>query len=219
MDGVGSDRRQRKRERMAGEILQAAARVFARRGFDGATVREIAEEADIAEGTIYNYFESKEDLLVQLPHLVQHPLLEIADSGELMARTVEANDDDEVVIKQMLQEGLQSIRQHVDIFKILLTSLPVATPEVQETYLRQIILQISGTLEMYLRRRIAEGRFRTMNPAIAARAWLGAFFTFILTQEVLPGRLVTPMDYDEVIDEVAHLLLFGVMARSEETNT
>jgi AcrR family transcriptional regulator len=48
-----------------GEILQAARRVFARRGFRPATVDEIAVEAGIAKGTLYLYFESKEAIYLK----------------------------------------------------------------------------------------------------------------------------------------------------------
>src|SRR5438309_9159964 len=49
------------------QILAAAARIFARKGFDRATVTEIARAAGLAEGSIYNYFRSKEELLVHIP--------------------------------------------------------------------------------------------------------------------------------------------------------
>src|SRR5688500_19561603 len=51
-----------KRER----ILDAAERVFARVGFFAARVTEIAKEAGVADGTIYLYFKSKDDLLISL---------------------------------------------------------------------------------------------------------------------------------------------------------
>jgi TetR/AcrR family transcriptional regulator, fatty acid metabolism regulator protein len=47
-------------------ILDAAVRVFARKGFFGAKVSEIARKADVADGTIYLYFKNKEDILVSL---------------------------------------------------------------------------------------------------------------------------------------------------------
>ncbi|MFC1951220.1 helix-turn-helix domain-containing protein, partial [Chloroflexota bacterium] len=50
----------RKRQR---QILSAARRVFSQKGFAEATTAEIAREAGVSEGTIYNYFESKRDLL------------------------------------------------------------------------------------------------------------------------------------------------------------
>ncbi|MGH7621033.1 MAG: TetR/AcrR family transcriptional regulator, partial [Gemmatimonadaceae bacterium] len=48
------------------EILAAARRVFAARGFRGTTIADIAEEASIALGTIYLYFESKEAVFAAL---------------------------------------------------------------------------------------------------------------------------------------------------------
>src|SRR4029077_18593957 len=47
-------------------ILQAAVKVFARKGYHGAKVSEIARRADVADGTIYLYFRNKEDILVSL---------------------------------------------------------------------------------------------------------------------------------------------------------
>ncbi|MGN6109004.1 MAG: TetR/AcrR family transcriptional regulator [Kofleriaceae bacterium] len=56
------ENRSDKRER----ILSAAERVFARRGFFAARVSEIAKDAGVADGTIYLYFKSKDDLLISL---------------------------------------------------------------------------------------------------------------------------------------------------------
>ncbi len=50
-----------------GRIIKAAEKVFAEKGFDSATMSEIAEVAGVAEGTIYTYFHNKKDLLLSLP--------------------------------------------------------------------------------------------------------------------------------------------------------
>ncbi|HEY4245141.1 MAG TPA: helix-turn-helix domain-containing protein, partial [Kofleriaceae bacterium] len=57
-----ADRGGDKRER----ILAAAERVFAKNGFFAARVSEIAKDAGVADGTIYLYFKSKDDLLISL---------------------------------------------------------------------------------------------------------------------------------------------------------
>jgi TetR/AcrR family fatty acid metabolism transcriptional regulator len=44
-------------------LLDAATRVFAAKGFNGATIRDVARAAGVADGTIYNYFANKEALL------------------------------------------------------------------------------------------------------------------------------------------------------------
>src|SRR5215467_10954443 len=54
----GGDKRER--------ILTSAMRVFASKGFYGAKVSDIAEDAGVADGTIYLYFRSKDDLLISL---------------------------------------------------------------------------------------------------------------------------------------------------------
>ena len=57
-----ADRAADKRER----ILDAAERIFARHGFFAAKVSDVAKEAGVADGTIYLYFKSKDDLLISL---------------------------------------------------------------------------------------------------------------------------------------------------------
>lgn len=48
------------------QIIAAAAKVFNERGFAGATIDQVAAQANIAKGSVYNYFKSKQDLFVQV---------------------------------------------------------------------------------------------------------------------------------------------------------
>ena len=59
-------RKERERERHRAEILDAAERVFVSKGYQGATVEEIGQEAEFAVGTIYNFFASKEELFLEV---------------------------------------------------------------------------------------------------------------------------------------------------------
>jgi len=47
-------------------IIQAAVKIFARKGFYNAKIAEIAREAQVADGTIYLYFQNKDDILINL---------------------------------------------------------------------------------------------------------------------------------------------------------
>jgi AcrR family transcriptional regulator len=57
-------RRERKKSAARARILSAAIELFSRRGLEAVTVEEIAAAADVGKGTIYNYFATKEDIVV-----------------------------------------------------------------------------------------------------------------------------------------------------------
>src|ERR1700756_4556310 len=83
--------RSERRARTRARLLEAAARVYARRGFDAATLDEIAEEAGFTKGAVYDHFGSKENLLFALldEHLAGQIAEQIAlfdSSGETVER-------------------------------------------------------------------------------------------------------------------------------------
>ena len=69
---------QRKAERQRA-ILEAAIRAFSRQGYHGCTVAQVAREAEMADGTLYLYFQGKEDLLISAFRFVLEGLMERLD--------------------------------------------------------------------------------------------------------------------------------------------
>lgn len=69
-------RREREREEHRRQILKAAERVFARQGYDGATIGQIAREAEFAVGTLYKFFENKEDLYGEVMRFLARELMQ-----------------------------------------------------------------------------------------------------------------------------------------------
>lgn len=68
--------RARKKEQTRRLIGDAAARLFAERGFDAVTVANVARAADVSEGTVFNYFPTKEDLFYDQMEVFESALLE-----------------------------------------------------------------------------------------------------------------------------------------------
>ena len=75
-------RSKRRIARRKNEILDAAARIFAEKGYANTTTKAIADAADMAEGTLYNYFESKRDILLGILRQFQQEADELLDGIE-----------------------------------------------------------------------------------------------------------------------------------------
>lgn len=68
------ERKERERERRRQQIIVAAKRVFSRKGFNKATMEDIASEAELSPGTLYLYFKNKDELYASLSLRILHYL-------------------------------------------------------------------------------------------------------------------------------------------------
>lgn len=92
-DGMTAGRRERKKAQTRRAILSAAANLFSQRGYDQSSIDDIAEAADVAKRTLYNNFESKEEIVLALRFQYFETLIEKAcrraDSGQSPLAAIE----------------------------------------------------------------------------------------------------------------------------------
>ncbi len=200
-------RRERLSRQRAERILEAAATVFARKGFHQATIREIAELADVAEGTIYNYFADKRDLLVAMTrHVIAH------SAGDALAQI--GTDDVRTFVAAFLSDRFDFAGRNLNFIRALMTE--VWTDEAfRQQYLRQVITPLMSILEGYLRARIQDGGLRPVNTRVVVRAMTGSFLIFLLLGEMDPDQPDLAKGREELIDELADFFLFGLQPRPE----
>jgi len=207
-----AQRRPGREEARRAQILDAAARVFARKGFGGATVSDIARAARLAEGSIYNYFRSKEELLIHIPQRVAQPVLgALAEPGTPGPGTAA---EAERLLLRLAGGMVDQVRANAPFLKVFLSALPHLSPAVRARYLRLLPVAGPEVLERFLRRGMRRGVFRRdLNPVIAARALPGMLMFFLMMQEVLLGRRLTSYDYDRIIPEAVRVFLYGAVPR------
>lgn len=188
-------------------ILDVAIEVFGSKGFDGATVEDIAQTAGIGKGTIYLYFKSKEEIFNAI----------VAERTDLptMARLIATADDSlEVELTQIAQSYLQFTNAHQSVVRLVLTDSQ-RFPEHAEKVYTGIVLKGNKLLAHFLSAQIKAGRIRKLdNPLITARAFIGMLMMYTLTQEMLGGKRFTSIKSEAWIKEVVRLFLDGVRARA-----
>ena len=107
-------------------LLQAAADEFSRVGFDKASVDKITSSAGVATGTIYNYFDTKSDLLLKL-------LEEIGrDHIEYMADHIRSQPDPIGRIDQLFSAGFDFVHQHPAQARVLFNNLQGPMTPIKE---------------------------------------------------------------------------------------
>ncbi|CAM6004024.1 unnamed protein product [Sphagnum balticum] len=102
-------RRERRRELIREEILTAAARLFTEKGYEATSVDDVAETADVAKGTFYNYFESKEDLVAAMHQKRVDGLFQAA------AQSLESGMPPLQVIKELLVDSARWSEENADM--------------------------------------------------------------------------------------------------------
>lgn len=186
-------------------ILNAAMKVFAQRGYAAATIREIAREAGIAQGTIYLYFPSKREILLAV---YRSMILESLE--EFMARP--GKGDDRTFLRSLLVDRIRRFRQNARAVRFAFTELPLHD-ELRERFYREIALEQLERIKAFLKERAAQGKFRPLRTEIAARAFQGMYVIFALAETVFGDGEVGRLPPEEIAEEVVSLFLHGALSQ------
>ncbi len=158
-------------EQRRAAILRAAMTLFSERGFRGATTRALAEAVGVTEPVLYEHFRSKRDLFAAI---VEAKSAEGLQRAAAMLEPYARAGDDRGFFVCLGQYILEHYRADPAYPRLLLYAA-LEDPELGALFYER---QRKGRelLAGYIRRRIEEGAFRPVDPALAARAFLGMLF-------------------------------------------
>jgi AcrR family transcriptional regulator len=210
MPKISASARRTLTEERRKQILDAATKVFAAKGFDRATIADIAREAGIAEGSIYNYFKNKSDLLIGIPRqMIQPPVESLL--GQMRAAAA-APIPPERMLPIVAKNMAAVFRQNGHIFRILISALPTMSQSAREQYMNRVLFYVWDILEAYFRELIEKGILRRdLNPAILTRIFVGMLIPFLLLNQLLSLRESPEFDNDQVIAEIVTVFLRGAL--------
>ncbi len=182
-------------------ILDAARAVFAEKDFHKATIKDVATRAGVADGTVYNYFENKDALLLGI--------------FDQMAALAQQNLDPEALLELDLRDFLRTFFTHplrgfeannFELFRVVLSKV-MTSPEMGQRFSTQILgplLGAEGLLKLWGQRHAVEFGGLELKIRALSGLILGLIVQRLLGDEVLTSR------WDDLPEVLTDLLLEGL---------
>jgi AcrR family transcriptional regulator len=200
-------RRQRRIERRQQEILDAAARIFAERGYGDATTKEIAEAVDIAEGTLYHYYGGKREILVAIIEKIGGHVQQILQRAD------------------RLESRQDLVDLAADAYQVFLSRLPFSRTLFIEAWMDDDILQnvvleqiqrLKLDIQEFINKRVGQGIFRPVDPELTARMLISLCIVPVVP--VMRGMQPTlsARECQDLAQSVIDLIFDGLYARHSD---
>jgi TetR/AcrR family fatty acid metabolism transcriptional regulator len=186
-----------------GRILGAAVRVFARKGYFASRVADVARAAGIADGTIYLYFRTKDDILVSLFDQV------MAEHLAAARQEVAGLDGAPARLRAIAERHLRLLGGNRDLAVVFQVELRQSTKFMERftaSWLKDYFDVVQGVIERGQR----EGSIRKeLQRKVAAKAFFGAL------DEMVTSWVLSRKDYElsQLAGPVVELFLTGAAAQ------
>lgn len=195
--------RQKRRE----EIIATSLDLFVRKGFRGTSIRDLAANAGVSMGTLYHYFESKEELFnLTVRHffsadrmILSRKLGDISDAFDRLEKLAE-------LMSANLSEYQKVLLSFMDFV--------VSTEDTQEVrrVCTEILSEYAELVSQIFRDGIAQGQMRDVPPEDTSNMVM-AFFDGV----VLHSHTREDFDFEKVARAFLDILRYGVMKLPERT--
>jgi len=191
------------------DILDAAIKIFAEKGYEGGRTSDIAKEANISEGTIFRYFKTKKDLLVGL----LLPLV-VKFFKPLMFKSVEKIMDNEknesinVVLKKLMLDRMALIKKNAPLVKTVLVE-SIYHPELLTPLQKDLAPKMIPLIDKFFLENIEKGNFRDIDPRLMTRSLVSLLAGFLILSNSLPEVFKAEGD-EKDIEKLVDLLINGI---------
>jgi len=198
-----SRRARRPREHREREILAAARAVFSERGFARASVAEIARRADVAEGTVYQCFASKHELLVQVLRGFYEPLIAEVETGVRQIRGAGNR------LRYLIARHLQTFTADRGLCRLVIRELRAA-PGLHGQAVRELNRRYTAPALEAIEAGVRDGELRRdLVPALIRDLIYGGI------EHAVWGHVAggAPIDAAALAEQLADAVLAGIEAR------
>ena len=192
-----TDRRTRKREARRDEVYETAVRLFVDRGYDNTTMEDIADEADVARGTVFNYFERKSALVQEWTD--RRRAAALASVARRVPDDASTADIVSMFIATLAEASTRARQETVALGTAATTALPIASDP-----------ELGHDLAKLFERGQRRGEIRPdIRPLLTGLLLAAGYFQ---TLERWVGQDPEPFDLHDELAELVGLVLRGALA-------
>lgn len=191
------------------KIERAALQLFTRKGFHGTTVREIAKKAGVSMGKLYIYYDTKEDIFIDLVHHLGRKM-ETIRQKELMPLMRSLDPDS---LRKLAKAIGRVVSENLDYWRLMY----IDVVEFRHKHFIHSFREIAGGLRTYAGSVIRESRVAFpagVDPPLAYTAIYLQFFTYFLAEKLFGAKRHLGMSDDEAIDQLVLLYTGGRVVSS-----
>jgi AcrR family transcriptional regulator len=196
------------------QILGVATRLFARQGFQGTTTRQIAEHSGVTEALVFRHFASKENLY----WAVIERKIKASGAREKMQQRLSAPGNDQEVLSGIACEILERRAKDQTLSRLLLYSA-LENHRLSHRFFRNYVAEYYEVLAEFVRQRVAEGRFRPVDPLLAARGFFGMVIYHSWIQELYGGKRYQRFSVQQVSTTLAEVWLQGMLSKGASASS
>ncbi|MGA7512214.1 MAG: TetR/AcrR family transcriptional regulator [Candidatus Sulfotelmatobacter sp.] len=186
------------------KIERAALQLFTRKGFHGTTVREIAKKAGVSMGKLYIYYDTKEDIFIDLVHHLGRKM-EAIRQKELIPLMASLDPDS---LRNLARAIGRIVSENLDYWRLMY----IDVVEFRHKHFIHSFREIAGGLRMYANAMIQKSKV-TFPPGVDASLAYTAiylqFFTYFLAEELFGAKRHLGMSDEEAIDQLVLLYTGG----------
>ncbi|MEQ8956900.1 MAG: TetR/AcrR family transcriptional regulator [Coleofasciculus sp. C2-GNP5-27] len=180
------------------QIAQAAMQLFIQHGYRETSMDQIAAEADVSKHTIYNHFQSKEGLFIELMEQFIREQFQSEFDAEL-------SDEPGTGLRRLAEAFLSKLSNpEYAAFLRLLIAESGHFPHLAQLFIRRVIGEGSHRLKQYFE---SHPDWHIRDPELTAYIFLSSMSSLVLFQEVMPGKSILSIEQDRLINQLVDLVL------------
>jgi len=210
MDNMTLTRKEKEKIRHRSEILKASLKLFSEKGFHNVSMQDIAAQAEFGVGTLYNFFQSKEQLFTELLNDCAERIY------QMLWPILEGKEREDIKLRTFIRRHSRLAEENIEFIKLYVSEHGDLTVsgKCEDEQANEIKATLHRKLEDTIKSGISGKIFRSVDTRITALALAASLQSFILesSKDFIKAKV------EEDLAKIEHLFIDGLLMPENRSN-